>query len=218
MRKKLLVIGVVVIALLGFSGIVSSSVYMQYWDTMNSKGWIFYGGLVPGYTFYGKYHYNDHMVWKEFNGEIYMPTHENWHINYDTKCLDGNKPITIVHYNFMYQLDYTPTKYKRFWMGYFHAVDPKASDLAYYPDGRQAVFYYSGLTPSITKYMNHVYGEPPYGPPGGGKYPTIEDTTTLIDFIFNNLDFTLIPLIDRIDLYDIDGNVLTINISLLTQQ
>jgi hypothetical protein len=64
MRKKLLVMGVLVIALLGFSGIASSSVYMQYWYTMNSNGWIYYGELVPGYTFYGKYNYVVFVSWQ----------------------------------------------------------------------------------------------------------------------------------------------------------
>jgi hypothetical protein len=207
MRKKLLIMGAVVITLISLSGIASSGVYMQYWDGMNSKGWMNYGELLPGYTFYGKYNCVDHMVWKEFDGEIYLPTHENWHINFDTKALDGNKPVTMVHYNFMYQLDYTPTKYKKFYMGYFHVVDPKASDLEY--QGYQWYLYYSGIMPAITKFMDQRGSSPPYGP------PTIEDTTPLIDFIFNNLDFTLIPLINRIDLFDIDGNVLTIDISLL---
>jgi hypothetical protein len=208
MRKKLLVIGAVAVTLLGFSGIASSSVYMQYWDTMNSEGWVHYGELLPGYTFWGKYNSVNHMVWKEFNGEIYTPSHENWHVNFDTKCLDGNKPVTMLHYNFMYQLDNTPTRFKQIYMGYFHLVDPKASDLEY--QGRQWYLYYSGIMPAITKVMDQR-GEPPYGPP----FPTIEDTTTLIDFIFNNFDFTLIPLINRIDLYDIEGNVLTINVSLM---
>ena len=210
MRKKLLVMGAVVIALISFSGIASSGVYMQYWEIMNSKGWIYYGSLgIPGYDFYGKYNYVDHMVWKEFDGEIYVPTHENWHINWDTKSLYHGKPCLITHYNFILQLDYTPTKYKHFAMGYLHIVDPSANE--YEPLWRLWLW---DMMPIVTKVMDQT-GDPPYGPPVGGKYPTIEDTTTLIDFIFNNLDFDLIPVINRIDLYDIEGNVMTINISLL---
>jgi hypothetical protein len=205
MRKKLLVMGVVVIALLGFSGIASSGVYMQYWETMNSKRWIHFGELVPGYDVYGRYNYRDHMVWKEFDGVIYVPTHWNWHINYDLKCLDGNKPITMTHYNFMYNLDFTPTKFKSLYMGYLHVIDPKASDRNWPGESWQGWFWWGGLTPAITKYKNPLQ-------------PTIEDTTKLIDWVFENLDFSLIPLIDRIDFYDIEGNILTIDVSLLNQR
>jgi hypothetical protein len=198
MRKKLLVMGVVVIALISFSGIVSSSVYMQYWETMNSNGYVYYGEHVPGYDYYGKWNYNDHMVWKEFDGEIYVPTHENWHVNWDTKSLYHGKPCLIVHYNFMYHVEFTPKKDTLKFMGYFHLVDPAAADPA-----EQWYLWYSGMIPVITKLKEHK------------GHPTIEDTTTLIDFIFENIDFTLIPLIDRIELFGTNGNVLTIDISLL---
>jgi hypothetical protein len=201
MRKKLLVMGVVVIALLTFSGIASSSVYMQYWETMNSRGWIDFG-MFANYHIMGRYNYNDHAVWKEFDGEIYVPTHENFHINYDIKCLDGNKPITMTHYNFIYQLDKTPKRYRAFEMGYLHVVDPKSSDLGYNGHSWQAWAWLGGFTPAITKYKNPLQ-------------PTIEDTTKLIDWVFENIDFSLIPLINRIDLYDIEGNVLTIDVSLI---
>jgi hypothetical protein len=197
MRKKLLVMGVVVIALLTFSGIGSSSVYMQYWETMNSKGWIHYGELVPEYDFYGKYNYVDHMVWKEFDGEIYVPTHENWHINWDTKSLYKGKLCLILHYNFMYSLKYTPAGIREFYMGYAHLTDPAAAD----PATQWYLIHFH--MPIITKIK---------WPKG---HPTIEDTTTLIDFIFSNIDFSLIPLINHIDLYDIEGNVLTIDVSLI---
>ena len=187
MKKKLLVMGVVVIALLGFSGIASSSVYMQYWDILNSRGWIYYGELIPGYTFYGKYNYRDHMVWKEFDGEIYVPTHRNWHINWDTKSLYMGKPCLIVHYNFIYHVEFTPKKDTLKCMGYFHVVDPAAAD----PE-KQWLFWWGGLTPAITKFMDQT-GDPPYGP------PTIEDTSTLFDYIFSDFDFALIPLIDRME-------------------
>jgi hypothetical protein len=206
MKKKLLVMGVVVIALLGFSGIASSSVYMQYWDKMNTKGWIDYG-MLGNYHVMGRYNYNDHMVWKEFDGEIYTPTHENWHYSYDIKCLDGNKPITITKYNFMYQLKSTPTQYKMFYMGFFHLKDPQASNLGL-NGGEQAWFRYCNR-PAVTKIKY------PHGPPIGGKYPTIDDTAKLTDWIFENFDYTLIPLIDRIELFDIKGSVLTIDVSLL---
>ena len=195
MRKRLLVMGMVVIALLSFSGIASSSVYMQYWDTMNSKGWIYYGELVPEYEFYGKYNYVDHMIWKEFDGEIYVPTHENWHINWDTKSLYKGKPCVIVHYNFMWHVEWTPTKDTLKYMGYLHLTDPAAAPNPNWPQ----FWYIWWMTPAITKI----------------KWGTIEDTTTLTSYIFENFDYTLIPLIDRIELFGIGGNVLTIDISLL---
>jgi hypothetical protein len=199
MRKKLLVMGVVVIALISFSGIVSSSVYMQYWETMNSKGWMYFGELVPDYTFYGKYNYNDHMVWKEFDGEIYMPTHENWHINWDTKTLYKGKPSVIVHYNFMYHVEFTPKRiYEKFY-GYLHLTDPAAGANRI----PQWELYLWDLMPAITKIKF----------PKG--YPTIEDTAKLVDWVFENFDYTLIPLIDRIELFGIGGNVLTIDVSLI---
>jgi hypothetical protein len=192
MKKKLLVLGVVVIALLGFSGVASSSVYMQYWDTMNSEGWIYYGELVPGYTFYGKYNYVDHMLWKEYEGiNIWTPTHENWHINVDTKTLYKGKPCLILHYNMMWHVEFTPKKDTLKYMGYLHLTDPAAAD----PTTQWYIWY---LIPAITKIK------------WGKGHPTIEDTTTLTDFIFENVDFTLIPLIDRIEF----GSV-SISVSLL---
>ena len=177
MKKKLLVMGVVVIALLSFSGIASSSVYMQYWETMNSNGWIYYGELVPNFTFYGKYNYVNHYIWKEFDGEIYDPSHQNWHINWDTKSLYRGKPCLILHYNFMYHVEFTPKKDTLKYMGYFHLTDPAAAD----PSTQWYLIHF--YIPCITKL----------------KWGTIEDTTTLINFIFANFDFALIPLIDRIE-------------------
>jgi hypothetical protein len=181
MKKKLLVMGVVVIALLGFSGIASSSVYMQYWETKNSRGWIYYGEFVPGYTFYGKYNYVDHMVWKEFDGVIYEPTHENWHISWDSKSLYRGKLCLILHYNFMYHVEFTPKKDTLKYQGYLHLTDPAAADPA------TQLYLVHFKIPAITKFK------------WGKGHPTIEDTTTLFDFIFENFDYTLMPLIDRIE-------------------
>jgi len=197
MKKKLLVMGVVVTALLSFSGIASSSVYMQYWDRINTRGWISYGELVPDFTFFGKYHVVDHFVWKEFDGEIYVPTHENWHISFTTKSLYMGKPCLILHYNMMCHVEFTPKKDTLKFMGYLHLTDPAAADPA-----EQWYLWYSGLIPYITKYK-------------WAKYPTIEDTTTLMDWVFENFDYDLIPLIDRIELFGVEGNVLAIDVSLI---
>jgi len=186
--RKALVLGVAALALIAFSGMAAGSVYMQYWEVLNSKGWIYYGELVPGYTFYGKYNYNDHMVWKEFDGVIYVPTHENWHISWQTKDLYNGKPCLFAHYNFMYHMEFTPTKDTLKYRAFFHLVDPAAAD----PD-IQYYLWYPGMTPYI----------PPIK-------PTVEDTTLLMDWIFNELDFTLIPLIDYMEF-----NGVSVSVSLL---
>jgi hypothetical protein len=194
--KKALVLGVAAVALIAFSGMAAGSVYMQYWEVMNSNGWIYYGELVPDYTFYGKYNYNDHMVWKEFDGEIYVPTHENWHINWDTKTLYMGKPCLILHYNFMYHLEFTPKRSHYKVYGYMHLTDPAAADPA-----TQWYLWYPGLTPIVTKWKGG-----PLEPPK----PTIEDTTLLMDWIFEKVPYDMIPLIDRMDF----GNV-QVSVSLL---
>jgi hypothetical protein len=84
-------------------------------------------------------------------------------------------------------------------MGYLHLTDPAAGAN---PTLHWQLYLWEFI-PAITKIK---------WPKG---YPTIEDTSTLIDFIFENFDYTLIPLIDRIELLGIGGNILTIDVSLL---
>jgi hypothetical protein len=188
MRKKLLVMGVVVIALISFSGITSSSVYMQYWETMNSNGWIYFGELVPNFTFYGKYNYVNHMLWKEYEGiNIWTPTHENWHINFDTKSLYMGKPCLILHYNMMWHIESTPKKDTDKHMGYLHLTDPAAAD-----PSTQMYVYWSGLIPTITKMKG---------------FGAIEDTTVLMEWIFENLPYDMIPLINKMELGGISISV-----------
>jgi hypothetical protein len=185
--RKALVLGVAALALIAFSGMAAGSVYMQYWEVMNSNGWIYYGELVPDYTFYGKYNYNDHMVWKEFDGVIYVPTHENWHISYTTKSLYLGKPCLILHYNMMYHLEFSPKGESLKYMGYMHLTDPAAADPA-----TQWYLWYPGLTYYITKMKG---------------FGAIEDTTVLMEWIFENVPYDMIPLISEMNFGNVQVSV-----------
>lgn len=198
--RKLLVLGIAAIALIAFSGLASGSVYVQSWSVGNSTGWSTSAG-PPGYELHGRYSYNDHQQWKEIDGTVYIPSHNNWHINWDCKVTYGGKLVTITHYNFMYQLWFGPrgegagamADQVMFYMGYLHIVDIKDdAPINYY-------CWYPGLTPAITKFKIN---------------PTISDTTELWSYIFNEIPFELIPLIDRMEFYS-NAGVLTIDVGVL---
>ena len=202
--RKVLVLGVATIALIAFSGLAVGDIWCSYYVEYNTKGWLDHG-TIGNYHIFGKYNYREKQVYSLDHGWIYT-SYYYVHSNFDLKCLDGNKPIMITHYNGLYRykaemVDPDGTlKWSDQAVGFFRCIDPRASDLGYYPDGTQACWYYSGLKPVITKFMDHR--------------PAAEDSVELIEMIFDNIDYTLIPLIKYIEFRDINGNSIQIDVDM----
>jgi hypothetical protein len=209
MKKTLVFLAVTAMTLAAFAGVASGSIYAQYWAVANSEGWLDYGQM-GNYHVLGRYNYNDHAVWvdeSDLGGGVYVPAHENWHINWDTKCLelDTNKPITITHYNFNYILNWhykqpgQPQDLK--WKGYIHIVDPQASNEPYIAYGIQAfAFLNSGLSPGWDRVKDQRVDA-----------PTL-DAQEFMDYIFEAFDLSMIPHIKKIDLVSTNGDFLEIHI------
>ncbi len=207
MKKTLAFLAVAAMTLTAFAGMASGAVYQQYWETLKSDGWLDYGQM-GNYHMMGKFNYNDHMVfgYDKDTGMIYVPAHENWHVNWDTKCLelDTNKPIVITHYNFQYTLNWFYKRpgqpYSEHWKGYFHIVDPSASDEPYIAYGIQAFLWYPGLSPGWTRLKDQRFDAPAL------------EAQEFMDYIFETFDLSMIPLIREIHLVNTNGNVLNIHV------
>jgi len=187
--KKVLVLGIAAISLIAFSGFAAGgTLYAWSYTAYNTQGWLDLGH-IGGYHIFGKYNYRAYEAYGMDYGWIYLMdinVHSNWHI----KCIDGNKPITITHYNCLVKyhaevVDPAGTNIvsKDICRGHLRLIDPKASDkpYGYYYPPEQAWMWFTGLNWCLTKVTDHR--------------PHIEDATTLISAIFENVDIALIPLI-----------------------
>ena len=210
--KKALVIGVATISLIAFSGLAVCDVWYTHYVEYNSKGWEDYG-MIGNYHVLGRYNYREKQVYSVDHGWAYLSYHYI-HSNWDLKYLDGNKPITITHYNCIYRykaevVDSSGTlKWSEKAIGYYRIIDPQASNLKPPWPRLPEFFMQDTLTPFITKYMDHSE-DPPYGP------PAIEDAVKLTEMIFNNIDFALLPLIKYIEIRDLNGNSIQIDCEIL---
>lgn len=204
MKKTLTLLTVAVMTLTALAGVASAEVDMQYWDVLKSDGWINYGNLPgPNYVMYGKYNYNDHLVWKVYDGTTYLDAHENWHISWMTKLVENNgKPAVFITYHLQYSTLFSPKKTWNHYQGRVHFIDPQASE-----DNTEVTENpWSGIFPLYGwGYWNMVYTFDKINDDRQGTpYPTT-DTIPLIDTVFMNIDFAQIPLIDQIELWTPDG-------------
>jgi hypothetical protein len=193
MKKALALILVAAITFTAFAGTAQATWWLKYRLNYNT-GWVDHG-MIGNYHVIGKIHEVDNAMWMENQGVVYMPGHETWQVNYDVKCLDGNKPITLTHYNRHYNVVTVGPRdssgYKQFksdqgplgapWY-FVRYVDPKASDLPFVGNGQQAWFWYGALS--------------------------LRDTASLNDIIFTMIPLEDIPLIYDITITDSAGNVI----------
>jgi hypothetical protein len=193
MKKALALILVITITFTAFAGTAQATWWLKYRLNYNT-GWVDHG-MIGNYHVIGKIHEVDNAMWTENQGVVYAPGHETWQVNYDVKCLDGNKPITITHYNRHYNVVTVGPRdssgFKQFksdqgplgapWY-FVRYVDPKASDLPFVGNGQQAWFWFGALS--------------------------IKDTASISDIIFTMIPLEDIPLIYDITITDSAGNVM----------
>ena len=197
MKKALALIAVVAITFTAFAGTAQATWWNRYKLNYNT-GWVDHG-MIGNYHVIGRMHEVNNYMWTENQGVIYGgdagPSHETLQINYDVKCLDGNKPITITHYNRHYNVvtvgprgldgqkqyksDQGPLGAPWFFIRY---VDPKASDMPFVGSGQQKWW--------------------------SGWFLSLRDTASINDIIFSMIPLEDIPLIYDITITDSAGNVI----------
>jgi len=213
-------------ALVMFAGLAQGEVYAQYWQTLNSRGWIAPLNIGGGWQVTGHYNYNDHAVWKTDRfGCLYIPYHENWHISWTVKLTRYGKPGVITQYNYMYSLNVQgPIKYicggtfKSKWQGYVRAIDPQAVEgpspygtempsgcQSKNPDGYCAVWPLWGFW---GLYAGHDKTKDLRKP------PAITDTAqSIADLLSGYVPLQELPLLRQVVIYNEDGTTLWLSIS-----
>lgn len=220
MKKALAILAVAAMTLTAFAGTAQGTVFGQYWDKMNSQGWINQGPVPgPNYQFFVRYQYQDHMVWKEYDGTVYIPSAENLHIGWMIKIVDSTgKPALFSQYHCNLHLwfgppgapgvkgrdngpldeDPYPDEFG-FAKTRIHLVDPMAVE-----DENSEFWGVSGGSFWIISMYAYFTGQPMFDVINDDRRPT-EDTVPLVDALFENIDIAELPLIRQIETWTPDG-------------
>ena len=193
--RKALVLGVAVLSLIAFSGLAAGgTLYGWSYTYYNTQGWLDLG-YSGGYHLMGKYNYRAYEAYGEDYGWLYLMD-QDVHSQFSIKCLDGNKPITITHYNGLvkYHAEVVDTAgtyivSKDICRGHLRLIDPKASDMGHMGGPDQAWYWFPGLVWCITKITAPA-----------------ADSTTIMDMVFKNIDATSIPMLQYM-VFEIGNNV-----------